>query len=89
MMVIRCLHLDESKRIGTIEAIEAISDHLGIVRCVFIAHDELEAMALQAAVLLRQADVDRMKISAGVAEKTKERQGAGLYTEHGSSTRKR
>jgi len=62
-MAIRCLHRDESKRLGTIEAIEAISDYLGLPSCVAIAESMLEAIAFHGAIQLVQAESDRVKIS--------------------------
>ncbi len=73
MMVIRCLHQDESKRIGTIEAIEAISDWFHVPRCVVIAENMAEALAIQGAVAIvgARADADRLKIPPDVRPRRK------------------
>lgn len=61
--VIRCLHPDEKRRIPTLEAVQAISDYLQLPRPVVVADSELEALAIQGALLLRDVDSDQRKVS--------------------------
>lgn len=69
MMVIRCLHEDETKRIATIDAIEAISQHFGIPSCVVIAENMTEALAIHGALALRRADADRARLTSGLPKR--------------------
>jgi hypothetical protein len=66
MMVIRCLLDDDKERIPTIEAIDAISDALGIPRPVVVAESFEQAREIEAAVRFSIADADAMALAASV-----------------------
>lgn len=88
-MVIRCLHEDPKRRIGTLEAIEAISTYLDMPSCVFIAENMSQALAIRGALVQFEADVDQLKISAGVADRHTRRHPHPVDTEHESSGRQK
>lgn len=85
IMVIRCLHDEESKRVTTLEAVEAISDFLVIPHPVVIARNQAEALALHGTVAMFQVDVDQVKIAAGVPEADLSDHTPTLNTAHANS----
>lgn len=66
MMIIRCLHSDPEERVPTIEALEAISDALGIPRPVIVANTLAQALELQAAVSFDAIDAERLRIKSEI-----------------------
>ncbi len=89
MMVLRCLHEDEAERIPTIEALDAISDALGMPRPVVVADTLAQALELHAVVAFGAADADRLRISTEVDrhEDLQSTQRSGVDGSDGRKTR--
>lgn len=66
MMVIRALHEDPTRRVATLETLNAISDALGLPRPIVVADSFELALELQSAVAFRAADADAIRIRAEV-----------------------
>jgi hypothetical protein len=66
MMVLRALHPNPSKRVATIETLDAISDALNMPRPVVVAATYADALELQRTVSFGAADAERLRISAAV-----------------------
>ncbi len=94
-MVQRCLST-KGRRVTTIIALEAISDHLGFPRPVVFARSHAEALAIHGARLIFEAREDitqASEIATGVGpsgvDPSKRSQTDRIHTENASSERKR
>lgn len=93
MMVIRALHPIESKRVATLETLDAISDALALPRPVVVAATYEQALELQATVAFDAVARDAHALAAEVEAEAAERlplqsgSGSGVSRRDGRTTR--
>jgi len=89
MMVLRALHPDQSKRVATLETIEAISDALGLPRPVVVAATPELALELQSVLAFNAVDAERLRISAEVDREKDLQSAAGSGADGGDGRKTR
>lgn len=81
MMVLRALHPDPTKRIATLETIEAISDAMLLPRPIVVAETQAQALELHRAIAFSDADAERLRIGSLLRDGKRSQSGADLFDE--------